>query len=260
MFEVRSKTHINRYFADSLRWSDFFLPVQYFGFRGKGGIPWYYKVARGMTCCTDLSVGMEAIMASMKSNTRNEIRRAEREGVRFEVVQGYDEFIPFYNEFCSNKGLSDYTSRARMQKFPKLLVTRVVHDGQVLAMHTNILDEKSRIALLQFSCSTRLAEGVDRKMVGWANRYLHYKDLEWLTNSGYSFYDWSGVCVNRASPQYTIGQFKLSFGGVLTESVVLRTPVFVMLCFARRLFQSARSALRNKFRTSTNSIAKGAVA
>ena len=97
-------------------------------------------------------------------------------------------------------------------------------------------------------------------MVGWANRYLHYKDLEWLTNSGYSFYDWSGVCVNRASPQYTIGQFKLSFGGVLTESVVLRTPVFVMLCFARRLFQSARSALRNKFRTSTNSIAKGAVA
>ena len=237
MFEVRSKTHINRYFATEVARWDIFRIVQYFGFRGEvAKVPRSFQVLRGRSCFTDLTQDLDGLLARMKSNTRNEIRRAAKEGVQFEVVNDIDQFVPFYNAFCRSKGFNDYATKARLAKFRNLLITRAVYGDDVLAMHANVLDDESKASLLMLSCSRRLDKNVNSKLIGWGNRFLHYKDLEYLKNSGYEYYDWSGVCMDPNDSQYTIGQFKLSFGGVLVESITLRSPLFRIVSKLRSLF------------------------
>lgn len=234
MIEVKSRTHTIRLFADGIRRSDLFKLVLYCGYRGDPKrIPFYYTRHKGESCSTDLTLPMDEILALMKSNTRNEIRRAEREGCEFALVNSFAEFVPYYNGFCKDKGLNDYTSEARMGKYEKVLMTKVVHSGEVLAMHANILDEKSKTALLLYSCSRRLSENVDRKLIGWGNRYLHFKDLEYLKSAGYERYDWSGVCTDPNDPRFSIGQFKLSFGGVLIDSWTVKSPLYAKMEIVR---------------------------
>ncbi len=228
MIEIKSKTHTLRLFADHLSFSDLFRLVLYNGYRGdKAHIPFYYHVGKGHSAETDLTQSMDGLMKLMKSNVRNEIRRAEKEGVEFAFVESLDEFVPFYNAFCKNKGLADCTSVSRMAKYGKnLILTKAMYQGKTLAMHANLIDEKSGVSLLIYSCSPRLEEGVDRRLIGWSNRYLHYKDLEYLKSLGLKIYDWSGVCTNPNNPEHTIGEFKLSFGGRLIDSWSLSTPLF----------------------------------
>jgi lipid II:glycine glycyltransferase (peptidoglycan interpeptide bridge formation enzyme) len=234
MIEVKSKFSTNRLFANRTWFSDLFKLVVYFGYKDDiENVPFWYFKYKGNSCVTNLTKSMNEIVAAMKSNTRNEIRRSEREGCLFEIVGTFDEFIPLYNDFCKAKGLADFVDRTRMLKYEKLLITKAVQNGQVMAMHSNILDEESRISLLQFSCSPRLLKGVDKKMIGWANRFLHYKDLEWLKDHGYETYDWSGVVVDPEDPRYSIGQFKMSFGGELIDSWTLRTPLYAFAEWVR---------------------------
>ena len=173
----------------------------------------------------------------MKSNTRNEIRRAEREGCRFEIDKDASDFIPFYNSFCDSKGFPDYVNARRLSKFKSLLITRVVCGDTVLAMHATQLDPVGKIALLILSGSQRLDVGANSKLIGWGNRYLHFKEIEWLKQQGYETYDWSGVCLDPNNPQHTIGQFKLSFGGEVVDSWTLKSPLYVLLEHARSVIR-----------------------
>ena len=239
MIEVKSRTHTIRLFANQLQLSDIYKLVLYCGYRGDvKRIPWYYTVSKGASCYTDLTQSMDEIAALMKSNTRNEIRRAEREGCTFSIVESKAEFIPYYNGFCHDKGLNDFTSESRMGKYKKVLMTKATHDNEVLAMHANILDDESKTALLLYSCSRRLSDNVDRKLIGWGNRFLHYKDLEHLKNLGFEYYDWSGVCTDPNDPRYSIGQFKLSFGGRLIESWTVKSPLYARLEKLRNLLNA----------------------
>ena len=230
MIETKCLTHTIRLFAERLSWLDLFRPVMYCSYRGdKNRIPSYYSVIKGHSCVTDLTLSLENILKAMKSNTRNEIRRAEKEGCEFCVVDNISEFIPFYNEFCKSKGFPDYVSEARLGKFEHIIVTKVVCNDMTLAMHVTQLDPNGGVSLLILSGSMRLTENVDRKLIGWGNRYLHFKDLEWLKAQGYKVYDWSGVCLEPTDPRYSIGQFKLSFGGAIVESWTLKSPLFAFL-------------------------------
>lgn len=243
MIETKSAFHTVRLFATSLCWTDLVRVVLYCNYLGdKNSIPWYYFVEKGHSCQTDLTQSLEDLMAGMKSNTRNEIRRAIKEGCSFDVVSDVDEFIPFYNSFCKAKGLNDCVDRPRLLKYKNLLVTKSLHQGNALAMHANLLDPESHTALLILSCSQRLDAGVDKKMIGWGNRFLHYKDLEYLKSKGYTLYDWSGVCLDPNDERYSIGQFKLAFGGKIVDGWSLESPLHHV--FSR--FSGLLSSLRRK--------------
>ena len=241
MIEIKARTHSLRLYADRTRLTDWIWPVLYCGFRGDlTVVPRMFKVIRSNSCATDLSQGIDAIFSQMNSTTRNEIRRAEREGCSFAVVDDVDRFVAFYNSFCRDKGLADFTSRSRIEKFRHVVITEVRHGKKVLAMHANVLDQCGHMAFLLYSCSPRLEEQVDKKLIGWGNRYLHFQDLKWLKEHGYTYYDWSGVVMDPADERYSIGQFKLSFGGVLIDSVTIKTPVFRLLECVRDKIVSLR--------------------
>ena len=236
MIETKSLTHTIRLFAHSLRWTDLFRPVMYCSYCGDiAEVPFYYVKCKGNSCITDLRLALDELLGKMKSNTRNEIRRAEREGCSFAVADGYDEFIPFYNAFCNSKGFADHVSSARLGKFKSLLVTKAMHCKDVLAMHVTQLDEEGKTAVLILSGSQRLDENADRKLIGWGNRFLHFKDMAYLKEQGYETYDWSGVCLDPNDPRYPIGQFKLGFGGEIVDSWTLKSPLYAILEKIRNL-------------------------
>ena len=232
MIEIKSKYHIQRLFCDfskDLHLTDILRPVYLTGMVDDFNdvkIPFYYTVERGNTAVTDLKKPLEALLNEMKSNVRNEIRRAEREGIQCEFGNWYDEFVPYYNAFCKGRGFNDSITKERLVKYEETLISRAVLYGSILAMHATVIDRNSGIAMLLFSCSRRFDDNADRQKIGWANRFLHYKDFEYLQSLGISIYDWAGIALSSSNPQHTIGQFKLSFGGKLTHTLVLTTPLF----------------------------------
>lgn len=244
MIEIKNRFHTQRLMAESLDKTDWRRAVYYANFRGDATkIPFYYHVIKGESAETDLTLPLEEIFSNMKSNTRNEIKRAQKEGCTFSATSDYSDFIPFYNSFCKSKGLVDRVDSERLSKYNgdnELLITKVTCNEKVLAMHANIINKNQGLSFLLFSCSQRLDSDVDKRLIGWANRFLHYKDLEYLKNIGIKKYDWSGVCTDPNDERFSISQFKLSFGGRYTTSLVLETPLFRFLLLFRSIIDKVR--------------------
>ena len=201
---------------------------------GGGRIPSWYIVTKGHTATTDLTLSWDEIYSRMKSNTRNEVKRAIKEGVVVECNYDYASFVPFYNEFCDSKGLDLKINEHTLSKYDRMLITIARKDETILCMHAIVLDKQDCVAMLFYSCSKRLSGDVDKKLIGWANRLLHYKELEMFKKQGYKKYEWHSLVTDPSHPNYSIGQFKLSFGGELHETVSVRTPLFVFMKWIQR--------------------------
>lgn len=237
MIEVKNKLYTQRFLAKNLSLSDFFKAVTYTIYEGdKAKIPFWYKKTEGHSASTDLKLSLDDIMMQMKSNTRNEIKRAIKEGCTFEYNYNYEEFVAFYKDFSLNKGLNDNMDIHTLAKYDKMIITIAKKDGKPLAMHATVINQKDKVAMLFYSCSHRFSEDTDRKLIGWANRYLHFKDLELFKEIGMERYEWHSVCMDKSRPaNYNIGQFKLSFGGELYPTISLKTPMFIFMKFIQKL-------------------------
>lgn len=228
--EVKSRFHTVRWFEPIVHYGDLFRAVVYCSYQGDPAKrTWGFSRELDHSCVSDLTHDMAEIAASMRKDTRNGVRRAEKEGCQFVVVDDLSEYVDYHNAFCKSKGLDNYVSLEKLRKYEKLLVSKVVHDGIVLSMHISILDEKGHFAISLYSSSCRLEVNADRKLIGWGNRLLRYKELEYLKGKGYRTYDWGGVCTDPNDPRYSIGEFKLSFGGTVVDSWTLKSPMFVIL-------------------------------
>jgi lipid II:glycine glycyltransferase (peptidoglycan interpeptide bridge formation enzyme) len=52
-----------------------------------------------------------------------------------------------------------------------------------------------------------------RANIGLANRYLHYKDIEYFKEKKYKIYDFGGISKNKNEDELNIAKFKQGFGG-----------------------------------------------
>lgn len=241
MIEVINKVYTQRFFATKLPIDDLFKAVTYTQYEGKNKVPWYYKQVKGETSTLDLTRTLDEIFAKMKSNTRNEIKRAIKEGIEFETNYCYDAFVPFYNKFCNSKNLDGKIEVQTLAKYDKTIITVAKYGGVVLAMHATVVNERDKEAMLLYSCSQRLNDNVDRKMIGWGNRYLHYKEFEFFKELGLKRYEWNGVCTNPSNPDvYNISLFKLAFGSEAKMSLGLRTPLFLLLKYIQHILNKVK--------------------
>jgi lipid II:glycine glycyltransferase (peptidoglycan interpeptide bridge formation enzyme) len=94
-------------------------------------------------------------------------------------------------------------------------------DGVVCAAHVFLSDAR-RVRML-FSATVRRSSRDHDRLVGLANRYLHWREIQHYRTQGVQLYDFGGVELDPTRPLYSVTQFKLSFGGevVLEESVYL---------------------------------------
>lgn len=238
MIEVINKIYIQRFFARKLPLKDLLQAVTYTQFEGQCHIPFWYKKVRGETATINLKLTKEELYSHIKSNTRNEIKRAQKEGCAVEYNHDYASFVPYYNRFCQEKGLDDCIDVQTLAKYDKTLISIVKYGEDVLAMHATVVNMKDKEAMLLYSCSRRMDESVDKRLIGWGNRLLHYEELMKFKEWGIERYEWNGICTDPSKPSwYSITQFKLSFGGEAKVSIGLRTPLFVMMKWVQTMLK-----------------------
>lgn len=166
------------------------------------------------TLLTDLNLSEEELYKKCSSTVRNEIKRAEREGVVNSFNTPVDKFVPFFNNFAQAKGLKEI-KESQMKSYGKhLIITEAIYNNIVLAAHSYIIDDElSRVRLYQ-SATQRFATDLDYNLIGRANKFLHYSDMLIFKELKYSTYDWGGIANNTTdSSLLGINKFKKSFGG-----------------------------------------------
>lgn len=239
MIEIRNRYHTQKLFATALNRWDFLRMVYYGSYRGEAPIPFYFVKRRGTTAWVDLRKDLSEHFSSLKSNVRNEIRRAEREGCQVKYSQDYAAFVSFYNEFARKKKSLYPITVSQVEKYGNSVVSVVKHGERLLAMHVTAFDEDTKTAFLLYSCSARLEENAHRSLMGMANRYLHWCDFEHFQSMGYERFDWNGVSLDPADRErYRIGCFKLSLGGDVVERVNLFSPLFALMFYLKKILRS----------------------
>lgn len=169
---------------------------------------------------SNLTVDGEAILARFSKECRYEIRRADsRDGLQMDILvepkARLEEFCQFYESFARQKALGPLgrpwlTSACDAGR---LVLSAAVQDRDALVWHAYLVAGKT--ARLQHSSSHfRDRSRSQRALVGRANRWLHWKDMERFKEMGMERYDWGGLFEDESAPERAgINEFKRGFGG-----------------------------------------------
>lgn len=167
---------------------------------------------------SDLTPPADSIFSSFNANVRNEIRRAERDGVAYETISSYDEaaisrFAQTYHEMYAQKGIEQALSLSTLKAYSDqgaFLLTIAKIDGEACVYHAYVVGEGS--CRLLYSCSEfRAMDNATKNAIGRANRALHFHDMQYMKAHGIKTYDWGGV-MSFEEPG-GIDKFKMGFGG-----------------------------------------------
>lgn len=180
-----------------------------------------------ITLVNDITEDEEEIKSRFTKNCKYEVNRGEREDIVPEIAgadniseKDIDAFLEFFTEFWKSKDMEfrEYESVKRdltdYMSENALVISCAVIGGEKSVYHTYIFDE-NRARLLHSASLYRLKEdedGASKKIIGIANRYLHYKDMLYFKEKGLSIYDWGGA--GKDEEVINITKFKESFGGM----------------------------------------------
>ncbi len=165
----------------------------------------------------NLKEDIEQIKGKFDKGTAYEIRRAIKDGVVTEIFEDKSKFINFFNDFAKAKGIKGTSSNYNLFE-RDIVMTKAIFEDEVLVMHSYLVDDNR--ARLYMSCSKYLeiADKGKRALLGRANRYLHFKDIEMFKDNGLQIYDFGGYAKDTED-KYLIGinKFKLGFGGSIVK-------------------------------------------
>ncbi|MBI4847200.1 MAG: hypothetical protein HY808_01295 [Nitrospirae bacterium] len=184
----------------------------------------------------DLTISPEGLLLQCRKNTKYEIKRAEKEGIRFEIESNPDFFIKFYLSFASSKSTAKEIVEGGIDDIPiykgNLVITKAVFDNEVLVMHSYVVDKECRrVRLLHTASLFRDVDNVQRRnLTGRANRFLHFQDMLYFKENGFDIYDMGGYAYNTDDEELKrINEFKDSFGGeVAEESIYISFPLYLL--------------------------------
>ena len=178
------------------------------------------------TLLTDLSEDEETIKGHFSKGCRYEVNRAYRENVDFDIKAGSEisdeninDFLTFFKEFWLSKDMTppDMNSlQGEMLAYRDngyLVISHADIDKEASVYHTLLLDE-NKARLLHSASLFRLktdSEGTTRKIIGMANRALHFEEMKYFKAKGLKYYDWGGA--GKEKEVASITEFKESFGG-----------------------------------------------
>lgn len=167
----------------------------------------------------DLSKTEEILMAEMHKSTRRQVRKASGESFEHIIIENpkHDEllkFQTFYNEFAKNKKTCKCTAY-HMQTMmllseKKALMLTYIKDKEDEIYCYRIYITNGNVAMNLYSASHfRMVESPEqRRLLGYANRYLIWQSILWAKEKGHRIYDMGGLTTDE-----NIRRFKFGFGG-----------------------------------------------
>ena len=173
------------------------------------------------TIWIDLRKPEEQLLREMNKTTRNEIRRASQEEFSCEAwhndaKQRVEEFCLFFEEHAvTAKEIAEVRRWTKAHAgHGSLDLSRVSSEhGKVLVWHVYYRDGEH--ARLKYSVSvSRNTDGAMRAVIGRANRFLHWQDIQRFKANGLTIYDLGGWYAGTADQKLLrVNKFKEGFGG-----------------------------------------------
>jgi lipid II:glycine glycyltransferase (peptidoglycan interpeptide bridge formation enzyme) len=198
----------------------------------------------------NLSQKKEGIFDKFKKNTRYEINKAKKKGVISKVEDDLEEFVIFYNLFAQSKNRQTLNIEQYSKNYKdNIIITKASYKGTNLVMHSYLIDKNGkRVRLFNSASSYGMASDTDKvKLIGMANRFLHFADMIFFKESNYEIYDLGGYNIELKDDKLNaINQFKDSFGGdLLEESVYISFPLFIYR-YLRRMVKALIVTIRHR--------------
>jgi hypothetical protein len=213
-------------------------------------------VRRHLTLVLDLAPPPEALLASFNRDCRQKIRRAEeKDRLQWEFITApagrLQEFCDFFDRFAQQKSLPrcDRPWLEAAHRSGRLVLSLArADDGMPLVWHAHV--NMGHTVWLQHSVSCfRDKDSESRALIGRANRWLHWKDIQRFRDMGVKRYDWGGLFEDESIPeQEGINRFKKSFGGHVeqrydsTVPLTLKGHLYLPLRDAWRRWSAAPAA------------------
>lgn len=181
------------------------------------------NVVEKNTLIIDLTQPLTNIFDAFKKDTRNLVRRCDtRDGMYFKIVkrpslQDIKFFADFYDQFANLKNQESLSIPylEAVADAGMLVLSWAFLGNEPLVGH-GYISTPSRVRLLQSASLFRTSsDSAYRNLVGRANRWLHWKDIEEFAQNGYKIYDLGGwYAAQEDKEKLKINSFKEEFGGV----------------------------------------------
>lgn len=179
------------------------------------------------TLTIDLEQLKEEIFAGFAKNNRYEISRADKKdelSVNYYTYPIEDNVIEDlcndYNKFADSRSKGKLTPLIfkNYNENKMLIISNVLKNDKVLVWHTYIVNGvRARLKTSNSIFTEKSNE--ERNLIGRANRYLHWEDIQYFKNMNFKIYDFGGFYTGEDDKKLLgINAFKKSFGGVLEES------------------------------------------
>lgn len=173
------------------------------------------------TLKTDLKDTLENISKRINKKFRYEINRSKKENVEYLIFKSSDlkkkpeilyTFKQEYDDFIKLKGIKNTYNEHAMEQYIKnenILLTKAFQAQENYAQHVYLCDGEN--ARLLYSVSNFRTKGLDCNLIGRANKYLHWIDIQYLQDQKFQTLDWGGIS-SLINPN-GVDQFKKKFGG-----------------------------------------------
>lgn len=173
------------------------------------------------TLISDLTEDEDKLYSVISKNVRYEIRKSKTDDVVLRTYQGkailenekiLQDLGNMYQVMYQSKGMNslfNYTQARQYAQKEALLITGVYQGDEPLVLHSYVLGDTE--ARLLHSVSDFRDIGLDANLIARSNKRLHWEDIQFLKQSGFTICDWGGVS-SFENPN-GIDTFKMKFGG-----------------------------------------------
>lgn len=166
------------------------------------------------------------IYNKIHKNTRYKINRAQLrdELFYFELTNPTDseilEFKQFFNPFAKERNISfcDVNKLKALRDQDALVISYITNsDKQVLCYHVYLKDDYQGYLLYSASKRFEKMDSSQYNLIGRANRYLHWKDIQSFKNKGCQWYNFGGKVIDKEDQGgQNVNNFKLEYGPITT--------------------------------------------
>jgi hypothetical protein len=180
------------------------------------------------TLLTDLTMGKDQLFSLMNNNYRNEVRKSDNYNFKIDFYKSSDVlsnlrlikiFYTEYDKFRKKINLNVKFNKKLIKEYSlnnNVVLTTIKYENHLLCQHLYIRDE-NKVRLL-YSVSSFRSLYLDSKIIGYANKKLHWIDLLYFSEAGIKTYDWGGI--SSSDEPNNIDKFKIRFGGTINQNSV----------------------------------------
>lgn len=166
----------------------------------------------------DLEQDKQTILANFSKANRQQIRKAEEEGVIIDTNEDIDAFVDFFNDFAIKKGTFQTSKNRILEKKEYLVLSFAKFENNIIAAQSYLIDNESKIVRHYQTANKRFGNDINKNFVGQANKYLLVYNLLKFKEAGFKIFDFGGYAANTKDESLLgINNYKLKFGGQIKE-------------------------------------------